>query len=199
MIGAMVPLAALMAAVALQATDGSVAETPVPAGHVRIAAGTVVTVAIDETISSKTGAIDQLIAIRLAEPITVDGQVAVPAGVAGKGQVIHAAKARAMGKAGELTLAARTIDCGATPIALRGFRLGGKGDDKTGIIMAGQAAVGVFAAPMMFISGGEKVIPAGALGTAKLAAAIDIRVTPDAACTAPPPAGSSSVQVGVQQ
>lgn len=200
MIGAWVSLAALMTAGWSQAADdpGAPAALPVPAGHVRIAAGTVVTVAVAETISSKTGAIDQMFAIRLAEPIVIDGKVAVPAGVTGKGQVIHAAKARAMGKAGELTLAARSIDCGTTPLALRGFRLGGKGDDKTGIIVAGQAVAGLLATPMMFISGGEKVIPTGTLGTAKLAAPIDIRISPDAACTAPP-AVPLSVQLGAHE
>ena len=93
MIGAMASFAALVAAAASQVADDPV--TPVPAGHIRIAAGTIVTVAIDETISSKTGAIDQMIAIRLAEPILVDGRGGVPARVVGQGQVLHAAQARA--------------------------------------------------------------------------------------------------------
>ena len=139
MIGAMASFAALVAAAAVQVVHDPAAERPVPAGHVRAAAGAVVAIAIDETVSSKTSAIDQGFVIRLAEPILVDGTVAVPAGIAGKGQVIHAAKARAMGKAGELTLAARSIDCGATAIALRGFRLSGKGDDKAGIILPGRS------------------------------------------------------------
>lgn len=168
------PVVALIIAALAQA-PAAVPETPVAEGHVRIPAGTVLTIEIVDALSSKTAQIDQYFAIRLAEPLVINGREMLPAGIAGRGQVIHAAKARAMGKPGELSLAARTLDCGGTAIALRGFRLGGQGKNNSTAIVLGNAAAGVFAAPLMFVSGGEKISPSGVLGTARTAAPVDIR------------------------
>ena len=54
-------------------------------------------------------------------------------------------------------------------MALRGFRLDGAGGDKTGVLVAANVAVGLIATPLMFMKGGEFVIPANTVGHAKLA------------------------------
>lgn len=155
---------------------------PVPEGFVRIPANTPVNFEIVEALSSKTSKIDQTFAIRLLDPVTVDGKVVLPAGTAGEGQVVHAAKATGLGKAGELILAARYMQCGDTKIGLRGLKLGGTGEDKTGTLMAATIAVGVIATPLMFMKGGETIIPARAFAHARLSKPVDIQMSPTPQC-----------------
>ena len=154
-------------------------------GYVRLPANTPVDLEIAGTLSSKTSKIDEMFPIRLRSAIMVDGKVIVPAGTTGQGQVVHAAKARAMGKAGELILAARYLDCGDLRITFRGFRLGGVGTDNSTAVLAAIAVGGVYAAPLMFVSGGESIISPGAPGHARLMSQVDVRTEPTPMCTAP--------------
>ncbi|AXK72631.1 hypothetical protein DWG18_10355 [Lysobacter sp. TY2-98] len=109
-------------------------------------------------------------AIRLAEPIVVNGFELVPAGTPGQGEIIHAAKARGGGQPGELLLAARYLEFNGHRIPLRGLKLGAAGKDHTGAALATAVAVGVFAE---FIHGGEMIVESGTRAPAKLAGAID--------------------------
>ncbi|MDO7840976.1 hypothetical protein [Sphingomonas immobilis] len=179
------------------------AEAPAP-GFVRLAGGTPVMIAVADAMTSKTAKIDDFFAIRLITPITVDGVVIVPAGTTGKGQVVHAAKARALGKAGELILAARSLTCGTTEIGLRGFRFSGEGRDKshdlTKVIAVGSAAANAAAAytgyaalPLMFVSGGEMVVPAGTYADAKVRATIDVPAALAGSCPVP---GAKEISTG---
>ena len=157
-------------------------DAPPAAGMVRLAAETPVQIEIGAEISSRTGKIDDWFPIRLAAPIEVDGKVLIPAGATGQGQIVHAAKARALGKPGELILAARFIACGDARIELRSFRVSNGGKDNSGLIVAGSIAAGVFAAPLMFVSGGEVIVPNGATGTAKVKTTIDVPATIATSC-----------------
>jgi hypothetical protein len=154
-------------------------------GYVRLPANTPVDLEIAGALSSKTSKIDEMFPIRLRSAIMVDGKIVVPAGTAGQGQIVHAAKARAMGKAGELILAARYLDCGDLHITLRGFRLGEVGKDNSGAIVAAVAVGGLVAAPLMFVSGGESIISPGAPGHARLMSQVDVRTEPAPICVAP--------------
>ena len=159
---------------------------PGPAqGYVRLPANTPVDLEIAGALSSKTSKIDEMFPIRLRSAIMVDGRIIIPAGTTGQGQVVHAAKARAMGKAGELILAARYLDCGGLHITLRGFRLGATGTDNSGVIAAAFIAGGAIAAPLMFVSGGESNILSGAPGHARLMSQVDVRIEPTPMCVAP--------------
>jgi len=159
---------------------------PGPAqGFVRLPANTPVDLEIAGALSSKTSKIDEMFPIRLRSAITVDGKIVVPAGTTGQGQVVHAAKARAMGKAGELILAARYLDCGDLRITLRGFRLGDVGKDNSTAVLAAVAVGGVYAAPLMFVSGGESIISPGAPGHARLMSQVDVRTEPTPMCAVP--------------
>jgi hypothetical protein len=129
-----------------------------------------------------------MFAIRLASPVAVGAQVILPAGATGKGQVVDAAAAGPLGRPAKLLLAARYLEVDGVRLPLRGFSLGSAGVDNTNVVMAASFVpyVGILAG---FMKGGEIVIPAGALGQAKIAS--DFRpslvsvVTPSA--TLPPP------------
>ena len=167
--------------------DTAVAVLPdPPSGFSRLPDATPIELEIAETLSSKTSKIDAMFAIRVLSPVLVDGKIVIPAGTSGQGQVVHAAKATGLGKAGELILAARFIDCAGTRVALRGFRLGGVGQQHGGKLIAATAVAGLIAVPLMFVSGGQSIVPAGAHATAKLATAVDIAVAPDGRCVALP-------------
>lgn len=155
---------------------------PAP-GYVRIPAGQPVEIEIAAQISSKTARIDGEFPIRLAAAITVNGVDLVPAGAVGVGQIVHAAKARALGKAGELILAVRRVSCGDTTVTLRSFHYNAQGKDQTGTIAAATIAAGLVATPLMFLSGGEVVVPPGTRAIAKVKDAVDVPALPPlAAC-----------------
>jgi hypothetical protein len=80
---------------------------------------TPVRIEILETMNSKTSQIGARFPIRLASPIDIPGGGQVPAGIAGWGDVVHAAKLRWGGKPGELILAVRYLEFGSVRIPLR--------------------------------------------------------------------------------
>ena len=144
-----------------------------------IAALTEIDIEIAERVTSKTNRQGQHFAIRLAEPILVDGRLVVPAGTSGVGEVVHSAKAGGAGKAGELILAARYLELDGQRIPLRSFRYGRRqGKDKTGAVNTGNmvaAAVMPAAALVGFlVKGGEVDIPAGTRASAKVSAATSL-------------------------
>jgi hypothetical protein len=160
------------------------AEIPPPApGYVRVPANTPVNFDILDPISSKTAKIDDMFAIRLTQPVIIDGKTVIPAGAMGQGQIVHAAKARALGKAGELILAARYIACGDVHVTLRGFHLDRAGADRS---QEALAASMVFTPAGFFVVGGESVVMAGSHANARLMNAVDLRMEPIPACVAEP-------------
>lgn len=133
-----------------------------------------VSIEITEALNSKTSKIGQLFDIRLRAPITVDGKVIIPAGATGKGEVIHAARARAAGKAGELIIAARYLQHEGVRVPLRSLKYGADmtGDNNAGAAIVASAAIS--SALALFITGGQVDIPAGMPATAKLSQ--DVRI-----------------------
>jgi hypothetical protein len=117
-------------------------------------------------LNSKTSKMGEFFDVRLAEPIMLDGKIVVPAGALGKGEVIHAAKARAGGKAGELILTARYVEDKGQKILLRSFKFGpttGKNKRDEALI-----AGAVIAAPLvLLIAGGNVDVPVGTRAQAK--------------------------------
>lgn len=133
-----------------------------------IPALTVITVKIGATLDSKLSVSGQTFPITLAEPITVDGQQLIPAGVTGLGEVVHAKKT-GVGVGGELVLAARYLDFNGQQIKLRSMQVGGKGKDNQALTFAVGATVGL---PALFIRGKHIEVPEGSLATAKIAAQV---------------------------
>ncbi|HEX7693685.1 MAG TPA: hypothetical protein VF409_04305 [Sphingomonas sp.] len=149
--------------------------SPPPRG---VAMNTPVVIAVDAPLTSKTSQIGDTFPIRLLEPvISPTGEILIPIGTMGRGEVIHAAKARALGKPGEMILAARYLQCGDTRIPLGHFKFGGRGDDHSGAIVAGMAVAGLVGAPLMFMAGGEMTVPAGTSANAKITA--NVAMTPE--------------------
>jgi hypothetical protein len=138
-------------------------------GTIVLPALSTVELEIAEPLNSKASKIGQFFAIKLATPILLDGQELVPAGAMGQGEVIHAAKARAMGKAGELILAARYIEHDGKRIALRSFQFGLAGTGKNNSHEALAAGTIVATPLVLIITGGNVDVPVGTKAHAKTA------------------------------
>src|SRR5262245_59876277 len=96
---------------------------------ITVPALTPVIVRIDSEVSSRTSRMGGRFGITVAEDVRIGDAVVIPAGSTGEGEVIHAAKPGAGGKAGELILAARYVNVGDTQVRLRSFALGVAGKD----------------------------------------------------------------------
>jgi len=157
-----------------------------PAATVTVPALTPVPVRLEEEISSNRNKPGDRFRITVAEDVRVGGVLVIPAGSAGFGEVIHAAKSGAGGKPGELLLAARYVIVNDNQIRLRSFALGATGHDNTASALTTSMFIGPFA---MFVKGGVITVPPNTLGVAKTALEFKL---PDAA-QAPPPAEPQAV------
>ncbi len=137
-----------------------------PDSRVTVPALTPVIVRLEETISSNKNKPGDRFRITVAEDVRVGDALVIPAGSAGEGEVVHAAKSGAGGKAGELILVARFVRVGDLDIRLRSFALGVVGKDQTNNSLAASMVIGPFA---MFVKGGVITVPPETLGTAKTA------------------------------
>lgn len=146
----------------------------------RVPALTPVSILLDEEIASNRNRNGDRFRIVVADEVRVGEVVVIPAGSIGEGEVVHAAKSGAGGKAGELILAARFVRVGDTEIKLRSMVIGGTGRDRTQTSLNVSIAAGVFG---MLVRGGAMVVPAGTLATARTAADLDLPATES---TAPP-------------
>lgn len=141
---------------------------------------TVVTIEILVPLNSKANHIGDTFPIKLVDPVLgAAGEVLLPSGTIGRGEVIHVARARALGKAGEMILAARYLQCGAIQVPLGHFKFGVAGKDNTGTVMALTIAVSPLAA---FIAGGEVNIPSGTRAIAKITADVALTAEASASC-----------------
>jgi hypothetical protein len=156
---------------------------------VTVAPLTPVLVRIEDTISSNKNKPGDRFAITVAEDVRVGDAVAIPAGSAGEGEVIHAAKPGAGGKAGELILAARYVRVGDVIVRLRSFTIGVVGKDHSKDALATSFIAGPFA---MFVHGGVVVVPSGTQGFAKTASEFQL----PAAVSAPPPLPTAETNEG---
>jgi hypothetical protein len=133
---------------------------------ITVPALTPVAVRLEELISSNKNKIGDHFRITVAEDVRVGEALVIPAGSAGEGEVIHAAKSGAGGKAGELILAARYVRVGDVEVRLRSFALGVVGKDQAANSLAASMIIGPFA---MFVKGGVITVPPATLGIAKTA------------------------------
>jgi hypothetical protein len=83
-----------------------------------------------EEVGSASHVRGQKFQLEVTDDITAGDQIVIPAGSIVTGEVIHAQKAGALGKAGELILAARYVDVAGRQIRLRA-QLMQTGQDKT--------------------------------------------------------------------
>jgi hypothetical protein len=164
-------------AVAPMATPVAVATgtlVPVPAG-------TELAFEMVESLSSKTSQRGDRFSLKLTEPLTLDGQLLVPAGTLAVGEVVHADRAKAGGQPGELVLAARYLDWDGRQLPLKAFRAG-LGRNRTDTAMGVMIAAGVAG---FLVRGGQIEIAAGSPITATLREAIELPALAQDATTEP--------------
>ena len=128
----------------------------------------------------------------MAEDVRVGETVVIPAGSAGEGEVIHAAKPGAGGKAGELIVVARFVRVGDNQVRLRSFALGAAGKDKSDATPWPRASSP--GRSRLFMKGGAAVMPRETLGTAKTA--LEFKLPAVAALAPAPQPQSVETKVG---
>jgi hypothetical protein len=162
--------------------EDATADEPIaaPEQFVTVPELTPVVVRMEEEISSKKHKPGDRFRISIAEDVRVGSAVVIPAGSAGEGEVIHAAKPGAGGKGGELILAARYVRVADIEVRLRSFALGVTGKDHSDGALASSFVVGPLA---MFVRGGAVIVPRDALGSARTA--LELRLPAMTASGAP--------------
>ena len=167
----------------------TVANGQVPQPDTNAATGALLTVPaltpvhlrVDAELSSRRNKSGDRFPIHVDEDVRIGDAVVIPAGSTGEGEVIHAAKSGAGGKAGELLIAARFVRVGEAEVRLRSFSLGSAGQDRT----IESFATSVVAGPLaLFVTGGVMAIPRDTAAAAKTAVEIQL---PAAVPTSPPP------------
>jgi hypothetical protein len=153
---------------------------------------TVIELIVEEPVSSDVQKNGDRFPLRVAEDVLVGDVVVIPAGSRGEGEVVHAARSRGGGKAGELILAARYVKVGEREIKLRSFA-GGSGKDRTKSSVALAATLGF---PALLVRGGAYVIAAETLANAKTAEDLGL---PAAAGPAADPAQDSVQQQATEE
>jgi len=149
-----------------------VAAVPVaaPTGVLTVPALSLVTLRVDDAITSKTAKRGDRFGVTMLNEISVDGVVVVPRGSRGEGEVVHSAGTGFGGRAGELLVTARFLLVGAEKLPLQSFRISKAGVNNTDaavILAAGAGVIGAVAS--MFITGTSAEISAGQIAIAKTA------------------------------
>jgi len=147
-----------------------------PEPPVTMPALTRVEVKLEEPLSSKTNHTGDHFRLTIVNDVYVGESLAIPAGSEGEGEVVHAAPAGLGGKPGELILAARFVNVGESRIPLHSLRL-----NATGKGHFDEALVATMLVPRVsgfFISGGNIIVPRGALAEAAIAE--DVQLPPSA-------------------
>jgi hypothetical protein len=174
-------------------------EAPVAdAAFIRIPAGTEVQVELTEALSSRTSQREQLFALRLAEPIVIDGREVVPAGAPGGGDVIDAHASAFGGRQGRLIISGRYVEINGQRQRIRGMQIMSAGEQRTNTALA-VSMIPYAGVAGIFVQGGEVNIPVGARGTARLASDVDVPLTAIAAMSATQADQATPVSEGEDQ
>jgi hypothetical protein len=135
-------------------------------------AGTEVAVELVQAVGTRTAKAGDTFPIRLAAPLIIGGQMAIPAGTPGIGRVVQASGAGLGGKGAKLVVSADYLTVKGGIVPLQGMQLTGTGKDHT--FAADIASLGSwYSAPLglvgFAVTGGEIEIPAGTAASAKIA------------------------------
>lgn len=171
-----------VAPVAQDETTNVVGAAAAPAPCCRLAAGSVVELQLGESLSSMRHKRGDRFALRLSQPLVVDGAEPIPAGTPAVGEVVHGARSRGGGHPGELLIAGRYLEFNGRQIPLRGLSVGQSGRENINGAMGASFLIGPFA---MFVRGREIEIPADTALHAKLAQDLDLPVAGTVAATEP--------------
>ncbi len=182
------------------AAPEAVAPTPeaaaAPTGPAIASAGMLVAVRVTQDMSSNKSHVGDRFSFVLHTDIVVNGQVLIPAGTPGVGEVVDAAPGGMAGKGGKLVLAARYLEFNGQQVPLRTLRLSGGGVDRNGLVMGLSMAGGIGGSvAAMFIPGGEVLVPMGTVAEAKLTNAFPAGSAP---APAPAPAQETAPAAAAQ-
>lgn len=150
-------------------------EAAVASPEINIPAGTEISVVLAEPLSSSTSQIGDLFALRLSEPIIVDGREIVSAGALGGGEVIDAKSSGIGGRQGRLILSGRFLVINGEQVRIRGLRWTGAGEARVNQALA-LSFVPYAGVASIFLHGGEVVIPEGAQGVARIAVDLEFPI-----------------------
>ena len=114
-------------------------------------------------MESKAAKSGDYFALRLVQPVVLNGETLVPAGTPGVGQIVHAAPSKGRGQSGELILAVRHLEVGAVIIPLRGLRINIAGIQRHSLTIVGTAV-------SHGVTGEDVTVPAGITAIARVAA-----------------------------
>jgi hypothetical protein len=130
-----------------------------------IPAGTLVSIRVDENLSSGSAKRGDNFPISLMNDLWVGDKIAVPMGTKGIGEVIHASGKGFGGRAGELIVTARHLEHDGRKIRLGHFKLYAAGSDN-----ATTALIATAAAPIIgiFVTGTSAYIGLGQFAQAKV-------------------------------
>lgn len=161
-----------------------------------IAAGSPIVVSIDATVSSRTAARRDMFPISLVEPIRLGERIIVPAGVAGQGQVVHAARPGFGGRAGELIIAARYLEWQGRRVALRGLRVSSSGRQQVGEAFVATAIIPLAG---LVITGTSAEVAAGQIAIARLVEPIRVEGGEDASSASSTEQGTGDVSQDIAE
>ncbi|MGZ3275403.1 MAG: DUF2846 domain-containing protein [Caulobacteraceae bacterium] len=137
----------------------------------RVPAGAPVAVQLVDPIDTAHAKTGDLFKLRLAAPLIVDGQVILPVGTTGVGQVIQSSGPGIGGKGAKLVVSAEYLDVPGGQVKLGGMQLTGTGKDHT----KASGALGLAGLAFMplgivgiAVTGDNIEIPAGVAAAAKI-------------------------------
>jgi hypothetical protein len=108
-----------------------------------IPAGTVLSVRLDQTVSSANNQVGDSLSARLAEPVVVGGDVVLDKETSLRGKVLEAAPAPKIGGKARLELVFTSIDAGGEEVLITGlYHSEGKGQTKKDAATIGGATAG---------------------------------------------------------
>lgn len=139
-----------------------------------LAEGTTIRLLTAERLSSKHAATGDMVALKVADDVEVDGLVAIPAGTPAKGQVSDASGTGGLGTSGKLMLRPLYLQLGGTIV-----RLDGQVKQDGGLPVG--TAVGMIAVSGLF-SGRSAEIPAGAPLQSAVRRTVTVHVTLTEGC-----------------
>jgi hypothetical protein len=155
---------------------------------IRVPAGTTLEVEFVDTLSSKVNTTGQTFALRLRQPVTINGQIVLPAGTMGGGEVLDASKSGMGGRSGKLVLSGRFIEFRGQRIRIRGLQSVQAGKDNSRAAFNTMLWVPYVGFLGGFIQGGDIEVPSGTPAQALLAADFVVTVTSPSA----PPASETT-------
>lgn len=144
-------------------SSGNAASAPPPPPPIEIAAGTTLTVTLDQTISTKANNSGDSFAASLAEPVTINGREVLPSGTKARGTIVQAQAAGHVkgGAILQLSLDSITVNGAKYSIETSEFEEAGKGRGKRTAVGGGGGAA--FGAIVGALAGGGKGAAIGAL------------------------------------